>query len=104
MLGTYRNLGYGADIELCAPAAKSPSPACAALVTRLNSTFPAQLAAADLVWAWDRALADYVTLTHFDGAVFNVSGSWIAMVRPTSQTPTTKCIYSSFVHAFPAHG
>ncbi|KAJ7321670.1 beta-lactamase/transpeptidase-like protein, partial [Mycena albidolilacea] len=79
MLGTYRNLGYGADIELCAPAAKSPSPACAALVTRLNSTFPAQLAAADLVWAWNRVLADYVTLTHFDGAVFNVSGSWIAM-------------------------
>jgi hypothetical protein len=104
MLGTYRNLGYGADIELCVSAAKSPSPACAVLVMHLNNTFPSQLAATDLVWAWDYVLADYVMLTHFDGAVFNVPGSWIAMVCPISQTPTIECIYSSFIHVFPTHG
>ncbi|KAJ7336729.1 hypothetical protein DFH08DRAFT_1017783 [Mycena albidolilacea] len=59
MLGAYRNMGYGADIE--------PSPFPASLLPQTSC-------------GWDCVLADYVTLAHFDGAVFNVSGSWIAMV------------------------
>ncbi|KAJ7451980.1 beta-lactamase/transpeptidase-like protein, partial [Mycena latifolia] len=74
MQGTYRNRGYGRDIALCAPSAAAPH--CATVLAALNSTFPAALAAADLVWAWDRIDLSYVTLTHFDGAVFNVTG-WV---------------------------
>ncbi|KAF7338792.1 Beta-lactamase class penicillin binding protein [Mycena sanguinolenta] len=51
---TYRNLGYGADIELCAVlnAGSDASPACKTLLQQLNSTFPDQLAGVDLVWVW----------------------------------------------------
>lgn len=80
---TYRNLGYGADIELCATAAygaATQSGNCTATIAALNSTFAAQLADADLVWSWDRLLASYVALKHFDGPLFNVS-VWVSMVR-----------------------
>lgn len=80
---TYRNLGYGADIEVCGTKSSTSSPEqsgnCTSLVANLNSTFPAELAGADLVWAWDKFAVNYVSLSHFDGAVFNVTG-WIAMV------------------------
>ncbi|KAJ7635884.1 beta-lactamase/transpeptidase-like protein, partial [Mycena rosella] len=55
----------------------SRSANCTSLVANLNSTFPAELAAADLVWAWDKSFVTYVALSHFSGAVFNVTG-WIA--------------------------
>ncbi|KAJ7154569.1 beta-lactamase/transpeptidase-like protein [Mycena filopes] len=77
----YSNIGYGADIELCAAhtsAATPPSKACAALVPQLKSNYPAQLANADLVWEWGKVSATYMALTHFNGPVFNVSG-WIAV-------------------------
>jgi hypothetical protein len=76
--GKYRNPGYGSDIALCAPSTASPN--CKAVLARLNSTFPAEIARADLIWAWDRITADYVSLTHFDGPLFNVTG-WVGMVR-----------------------
>ncbi|KAJ6599968.1 hypothetical protein DFH09DRAFT_627681 [Mycena vulgaris] len=70
--GKYRNLGYGADIELyAASGTRSQSPYCASLVANLNRTFPAELAAADLVWAWNRQLADY-------GALFNLT-AWFSI-------------------------
>ncbi|KAJ6627613.1 beta-lactamase/transpeptidase-like protein [Mycena sp. CBHHK59/15] len=50
---TYRNLGYGADIELCATG---------------------------------KVAASYVTLAHFDGALFNVSG-WIATATGNASAP-----------------
>ncbi|KAJ7111218.1 hypothetical protein C8R44DRAFT_633279, partial [Mycena epipterygia] len=80
----YRNRGYGPDIALCAPSAVSPD--CTALLANLNQTFPAELAAADLVWAWNRLTATYVALKHFDGAVFNVS-AWIAMPTGNASVP-----------------
>ncbi|KAJ7512344.1 beta-lactamase/transpeptidase-like protein [Mycena galericulata] len=87
VLGTYQNLGYGADVELCGASAIPQSDNCTALVGQLNSTFPAELAAADLVWVWDKFGASYVGLSHFDGPIFNVSG-WIAMPFGTTQ-PTS---------------
>lgn len=78
--GTYRNLGYGADIELCATSAGSSLPHnCTSLVAQLNGTFPVELAAADLVWAWNKLEVTYVTLSHFEGSLFNMTG-WIALV------------------------
>ncbi|KAJ7475508.1 beta-lactamase/transpeptidase-like protein [Mycena galericulata] len=88
--GSYRNLGYGPDITLCAPSATSAN--CTSLFERLNSTFPAELAQADFVWEWDRRTATYVSLTHFDGAVFNVSG-WVPM--PTGNTSSPFWAYDS---------
>ncbi|KAF8171179.1 beta-lactamase/transpeptidase-like protein [Mycena galopus ATCC 62051] len=77
--GTYRNLGYGADIELCATSTANPqSPNCTSLIAQLNSSFPIQLAAADLVWAWYRVLAGYGALKHFDGTLFNLT-AWVPM-------------------------
>ncbi|KAF8217636.1 beta-lactamase/transpeptidase-like protein [Mycena galopus ATCC 62051] len=74
----YSNPGYGRNIELCTiPAEHAASTACAGLVQQLNVTFPEQLVGADLVWAWGKVLASYVTLTHFNAGVYNVSG-WIA--------------------------
>ncbi|KAJ7912362.1 beta-lactamase/transpeptidase-like protein [Mycena leptocephala] len=78
MQGAYRNRGYGRDIILCAPATAAPH--CRTVLADLNSTVPTALATADLLWAWDRLDLSYVTLTHFDGAVFNVTG-WV--VAPT---------------------
>ncbi|KAJ7812487.1 hypothetical protein B0H14DRAFT_1454179 [Mycena olivaceomarginata] len=90
VLGTYRNFGYGVDIELCGttPGLKQSS-TCTALVARLNRTFPAQIAPgnSDLVFSWDRLLADYVTLKHFDGALFNVSASWVSMPTGDQSAP-----------------
>ncbi|KAJ7249450.1 beta-lactamase/transpeptidase-like protein [Mycena rebaudengoi] len=82
----YRNPGYGPDIELCAIGGgdpKSESAHCSALVSHVNTTFPASLSGATLVWEWDRAVATYALLTHFKGAVFNVTG-WLA--EPTTNT------------------
>ncbi|KAJ7655496.1 beta-lactamase/transpeptidase-like protein [Mycena rosella] len=87
--GKYRNLGYGSDMALCAPA--TPSPSCTALLSRLNSTFPAELGSATFVWEWDRPIATYATLIHFEGALFNVS-AWIAM--PTGNTSDTFWAYT----------
>ncbi|KAJ7474462.1 beta-lactamase/transpeptidase-like protein [Mycena galericulata] len=84
VLGTYQNLGYGADVELCSAIPQSDN--CTALVGKLNSTFPAELAAADLVWVWEKFGASYVGLSHFDGPIFNVSG-WIAMPTSNSSSP-----------------
>ncbi|KAJ7348606.1 beta-lactamase/transpeptidase-like protein [Mycena albidolilacea] len=78
MQGAYRNRGYGRDIMLCAPA--TPAQHCRTVLADLNNTFPTALATADLLWAWDRLDLSYVTLTHFDGAVFNLT-SWV--VAPT---------------------
>ncbi|KAJ7662523.1 beta-lactamase/transpeptidase-like protein [Mycena polygramma] len=85
LAGTYRNLGYGPDILLCAPSAASSS--CKALVGGLNSTFPAELATADLIWDWDRLPVTYVSLQHFDGALFNVSG-WVAVATGDGSVPS----------------
>ncbi|KAJ6599970.1 hypothetical protein DFH09DRAFT_1070651 [Mycena vulgaris] len=77
--GTYRNLGYDADIEICG--ASSPSPhscSCASLVAKLITMFPAEIAAADLVWARDKIVVSYVTLSHFEGPLFNATG-WLAV-------------------------
>ncbi|KAJ7766554.1 beta-lactamase/transpeptidase-like protein [Mycena maculata] len=82
--GNYRNLGYGPDIALCAPSVKSSN--CSVLLARLNSTFPAELAQADLVWEWDSRMATYVSLTHFDGPLFNVS-AWVPMPTGNASTP-----------------
>ncbi|KAJ7154577.1 beta-lactamase/transpeptidase-like protein [Mycena filopes] len=85
----YSNIGYGADIELCAvhPSAASPaSSACAALVPQLKSNYPGLLANADLVWKWGKIAATYMALTHFDGAVFNVSG-WVAIATGNVSAP-----------------
>ncbi|KAJ6469361.1 beta-lactamase/transpeptidase-like protein [Mycena sanguinolenta] len=94
---TYRNLGYGADIELCAVvnAGLGASHACKILVQQLNSTFPDQLVGMDLVWAWGNAGlgASYVGLTHFDGGVYNMTG-WVAL--PSVDDPSTS------VWAYPA--
>ncbi|KAJ7249453.1 beta-lactamase/transpeptidase-like protein [Mycena rebaudengoi] len=82
----YRNPGYGPDIELCAIGGgdpKSESAHCSALVSHVNTTFPASLSGATLVWEWGRFLATYALLTHFKGAVFNVTG-WAAV--PTTNT------------------
>ncbi|KAJ7655903.1 hypothetical protein B0H17DRAFT_1265352, partial [Mycena rosella] len=85
--GPYRCPGYGADINLCqASPGLSRSANCTSLVANLNSTFPAELAAADLVWAWDKLAATYVTLSHFSGAVFNVTG-WIANPTGNASAP-----------------
>ncbi|KAJ7453772.1 beta-lactamase/transpeptidase-like protein [Mycena latifolia] len=84
MEGKYRDPGYGPDIALCAPSARSSN--CKALLKRLNSTFPDQLATADLIWDWDRLIASYVALKHFDGAVFNVS-AWVAMPTGNETSP-----------------
>ncbi|KAJ7645754.1 beta-lactamase/transpeptidase-like protein [Mycena rosella] len=52
------------------------SRSCTALIARLNSTFPTELAAADLVWVWDRSFTtNYVSLTHFHGLLFNPTGN-----------------------------
>ncbi|KAJ6599965.1 hypothetical protein DFH09DRAFT_1129129 [Mycena vulgaris] len=72
------------NITLCAPTASSPQ--CTALLAHLNTTFPAQLTTADLVWEWDRLVASYVGLKHFDGAVLNVS-VWIAMPTGNESAP-----------------
>ncbi|KAJ6469451.1 beta-lactamase/transpeptidase-like protein [Mycena sanguinolenta] len=69
--GNYRNLGYGPDFTLCAPSVGSPN--CTAILATLNSTFPDELAQADLIWAWDTLLVSYVLFKHFDGALFNVT-------------------------------
>ncbi|KAJ7261002.1 beta-lactamase/transpeptidase-like protein [Mycena rebaudengoi] len=81
----YRNSGYGPDIELCVvgDAPKSASAHCSALISHVNATFPASLTGAALLWEWDRFVATYARLTHFKGAMFNVSG-WIAV--PTTNT------------------
>ncbi|KAJ7249404.1 beta-lactamase/transpeptidase-like protein [Mycena rebaudengoi] len=82
----YRNPGYGPDIELCAIGGgdpKSESAHCSALISHVNTTFPASLSGATLVWEWGRFLATYALLTHFKGAVFNVTG-WAAV--PTTNT------------------
>ncbi|KAJ7663560.1 hypothetical protein B0H17DRAFT_308939, partial [Mycena rosella] len=85
--GPYRSPGYGADINLCqASPGLSRSANCTSLVANLNSTFPAELAAADLVWAWDKIAVTYVTLSHFSGAVFNVTG-WIANPTGNASAP-----------------
>jgi hypothetical protein len=86
--GKYRNPGYGSDIALCAPSTASPN--CKAVLARLNSTFPAEIARADLIWAWDRITADYVSLTHFDGPLFNVTG-WVGMVRSPAHLTEPTC-------------
>ncbi|KAJ6600441.1 hypothetical protein DFH09DRAFT_901426, partial [Mycena vulgaris] len=87
LAGTYRSPGYGADIELCATTLTPPhSPACAALVAALNATFPAELAATDLVWAWDKLAVSYVTLSHFAGPLFNVTG-WLAIPTQNASAP-----------------
>jgi hypothetical protein len=52
---------------------------CAELVAYIKSTFPAQLATADLVWSWNTLLASYATLTHYDGPVFNLA-AWVPVV------------------------
>ncbi|KAJ6462271.1 beta-lactamase/transpeptidase-like protein [Mycena vitilis] len=85
LAGTYRNLGYGPDILLCAPSA--PSSSCETLVEEINSTFPAELATADLIWDWDRLPATYVSLQHFDGALFNVSG-WVTLPTGDGSGPS----------------
>ncbi|KAF7338796.1 Beta-lactamase class penicillin binding protein [Mycena sanguinolenta] len=101
---TYRNLGYGADIELCAVVNAGPdaSPACKALLQQLNSTFPDQLAGMDLVSAWGNIGlgtnhvglgANYVGAKHFDSGVYNLT-SWVAL--PTVDDPSTS------VWAYPA--
>ncbi|KAJ7908943.1 beta-lactamase/transpeptidase-like protein [Mycena leptocephala] len=83
----YRNLGYGADIELCGTATgTAQSVHCKALLVHLSTAYPEQIAAADLVWAWDRYLASYVALSHFEGPVFNVSG-WIQMPTGNASAP-----------------
>jgi hypothetical protein len=79
----YRNPGYGPDIELCAVgggAPKSQSAHCSTLISHVNTTFPGSLSGATLVWEWERVSATYAVLTHFKGAVFNVTG-WHAVVR-----------------------
>ncbi|KAJ6462270.1 beta-lactamase/transpeptidase-like protein [Mycena vitilis] len=84
LAGMYRNFGYGPDIAVCAPSASSSS--CKPLLARLNSTFPTELAAADLIWEWDRLTATYISLQHFDGALFNVSG-WVAIPTGNASAP-----------------
>ncbi|KAF7374353.1 Beta-lactamase class penicillin binding protein [Mycena sanguinolenta] len=78
----YRNLGYGADIELCAVlnAGRSASPTCKTLLQQLNSRLPDQFVGMDLVWAWGKVGlgASYVGLKHFDGGVYNLTG-WLAL-------------------------
>jgi hypothetical protein len=78
MHGAYRNRGYGRDIMLCTPTTAAQH--CRTVLADLNSTFPTALETADLLWAWDRLDLSYVTLTHFDGAVFNLTG-WVVAVR-----------------------
>ncbi|KAJ7670403.1 hypothetical protein B0H17DRAFT_948817, partial [Mycena rosella] len=86
--GKYRNLGYGADIELCAVTAATgmQSPACAAVVAHLKCNFPSETAAADLVWAWNRQLASYGALKHFDGPLFNLT-AWVEMPTGNASDP-----------------
>ncbi|KAF7338798.1 Beta-lactamase domain-containing protein [Mycena sanguinolenta] len=76
----YRNIGYGADIELCAvlDARRSASPTCGSLLQQLNSTFPDQIAGMDLVWDWGKLGVSYVVLKHFDGGMYNLTG-WISL-------------------------
>ncbi|KAJ6469452.1 beta-lactamase/transpeptidase-like protein [Mycena sanguinolenta] len=88
--GNYRNLGYGPDITLCAPSVGSSN--CTALFATLNSTFPDELAQADLVWAWDTLIATYVLLKHFDGALFNVTAF---VPEPTGNASRPLWAYSS---------
>jgi hypothetical protein len=63
---------------LCTPTTAAAH--CRTVLADLNSTFPTALATADLLWAWDRLDLSYVTLTHFEGAVFNLTG-WVVAVR-----------------------
>jgi hypothetical protein len=99
MQGAYRNRGYGRDIMLCAPA--TPAQHCRTVLPDLNNTFPTALETADLLWAWDRLDLSYVTLTHFDGAVFNLT-RWVVAVRNF-----VRLVYVSWLltdmRAFPAH-
>ncbi|KAF7338793.1 Beta-lactamase class penicillin binding protein [Mycena sanguinolenta] len=96
---TYRNLGYGADIELCAVVNAGPdaSPACKTLAQQLNSTFPDQLAGVDLVWVWPWGNVgtgasyigsgdSYYGATHFNGGVYNLT-AWTAL--PTVNDSST---------------
>ncbi|KAJ7910141.1 hypothetical protein B0H13DRAFT_2013116, partial [Mycena leptocephala] len=63
---------------LCTPTTAAAH--CRTVLADLNSMFPTALATAALLWAWDRLDLSYVTLTHFEGAVFNRTG-WV--VAPT---------------------
>ncbi|KAJ7494033.1 beta-lactamase/transpeptidase-like protein, partial [Mycena latifolia] len=94
--GTYRNRGYGRDIALCAPSAAAPH--CVPALAALNRTFPAALAGADLVWAWDRIELSYVTLAHVAGALFNATG-WIAIDGPTGNASAPVFTYGPAVSA-----
>ncbi|KAJ7484270.1 beta-lactamase/transpeptidase-like protein [Mycena latifolia] len=91
--GKYRNLGYGADIELCAAAATAHEhSSCATLVAHMKRSVPAELAAADLVWAWNRQLAGFGALKHFNGALFNLT-AWVEM--PTGNSSDSVWAYTS---------
>lgn len=81
--GQYQNLWYREVKELCAPSAESKSASCTAILATVNATFPTQLASADLIMDWGGFLLSYVTLKHFDGALFNVTG-WRQFVREIS--------------------
>ncbi|KAJ7494024.1 hypothetical protein FB451DRAFT_1491612 [Mycena latifolia] len=94
--GIYWNCGYGRAIALCAPSAAAPH--CAPVLGALSRTFPAAVAAADLVWAWDRIELSYVTLAHVDGALFNATG-WVAIDGPTGDASAPVFTYGPAVSA-----
>nr|GAT43184.1 predicted protein [Mycena chlorophos] len=77
--GVYSNPGY-TTLELCAiaPPSASQTDACKALGTTINTTFP-QYVLQDpnvpmFAFTWDRVSAEYISLTHFDGDVWNLTG------------------------------
>ncbi|KAF7297131.1 Beta-lactamase domain-containing protein [Mycena indigotica] len=82
MPGTYSNPGY-TSLELCliTPTPKLQSDPCKALATTLSSTYPQFVAdprVPTLAFTWDRLAAQYVTLSHFNGDIFNLTG-WTGM-------------------------
>ncbi|KAJ7058190.1 beta-lactamase/transpeptidase-like protein [Mycena amicta] len=82
LVGTYSNPGY-TSFELCLviPAPDSQSDSCKSLTTTLKTTFAefvSDLQVPTLAFTWDRLAAQYVTLSHYNGNVFNLTG-WTGM-------------------------
>ncbi|KAJ7059265.1 beta-lactamase/transpeptidase-like protein [Mycena amicta] len=75
LAGTYQNLGYG-TIELCFFTPEPSSAGCQELVKEIPTTLPGVIdpKIPTLLSHWKIFGLSHVSLTHFDGNVFNITG------------------------------
>ena len=87
LAGKYTNPGYGV-FELCFVSSNSTaaSPSCKELAANVSTILPGVVNASVPTYlaAWDSPLASHISLTHYDGNVFNLStlSSYVSWPSP----------------------